>query len=395
MWAALLAKAKRKVVEKVAEKALEKVAERSGGRWKLHLLAAAVGFVVMLVLAAALGVGVPPAAAGCAKPAGSSGPAPTASGPAIRPAGADDGTFTQREWAVDLLSRMGFPDTPDNRRFIVAWETTEGGHFANTAYFNPLNTSQDMPGAEKFNSHGVKVYPDYETGMAATVKTLNYSDYDGIRAALALGNDGPGAVQAVGDTPWGTSAERLMEQYNDTSIDGSAPAQTPTGQAQRAAGCVAGTGGRNVTGNGTGGACPVPNGDVANNWGDSRGGGSRSHQGNDIFGDIGWDVAAVLDGTISAIEDSEVGNAGIAIWLRDDAGNVYFYAHNSDNNGMQLGQRVSRGDVIAHVGDTGNARGGASHVHWQYHPGDGAPVDPWPLLRDWGCTANSSDPRGG
>jgi murein DD-endopeptidase MepM/ murein hydrolase activator NlpD len=73
---------------------------------------------------------------------------------------------------------------------------------------------------------------------------------------------------------------------------------------------------------------------------------------------------------------------GISLRLTDHAGTGYYYAHNQRNL-VQLGQRVHRGQVIAQVGTSGNARGGPPHLHFQLHPGGGPPVNPDAIVRRW------------
>jgi peptidoglycan hydrolase CwlO-like protein len=114
------------------------------------------------------------------------------------------GKVTQVTWAQALVKSLNMPMTADNVAAIVAWEMAEGGHWYNTAYYNPLNTTQDMPGATVFNSVGVKAYTSWRQGLEATVKTLKNGYYDGIIAALRRGNDSAGVAQAVGNSPWGT-----------------------------------------------------------------------------------------------------------------------------------------------------------------------------------------------
>ena len=58
------------------------------------------------------------------------------------------GKVTQVTWAQAFDKSLGMPMTADNVAAIVAWEMAEGGHWYNTAYYNPLNTTQSMPGRQ-------------------------------------------------------------------------------------------------------------------------------------------------------------------------------------------------------------------------------------------------------
>lgn len=117
---------------------------------------------------------------------------------------ANNGQFTQLTWAKALLVAMRLPVTADNVAAITAWEMAEGGHWYNSAYYNPLNTTQSMPGATVFNSVGVKAYTSWKQGLQATVKTLKNGYYGAIIEALHRGNDASAVAAAVGASPWGT-----------------------------------------------------------------------------------------------------------------------------------------------------------------------------------------------
>lgn len=122
--------------------------------------------------------------------------------------------------------------------------------------------------------------------------------------------------------------------------------------------------------------CPVgtPNGFI-DSWGFPRSGG-RSHQGVDIFAPRGTPLYAVADGTVARLSNGALG--GLGLHLVDDAGDRYYYAH-LDTIAVARGQRVRAGDVVGTVGNTGNARTTPAHLHWQYHPDGGSPVNPFPL----------------
>jgi len=117
---------------------------------------------------------------------------------------ASNGQFTQITWAKALLVALRYPVTADNVAAITAWEMAEGGHWYNTAYYNPLNTTQTMPGSSSMNSVGVKAYTSWKQGFEATVKTLRNGYYGAILAALQRGNDAAAVAAAVGASPWGT-----------------------------------------------------------------------------------------------------------------------------------------------------------------------------------------------
>ncbi len=115
----------------------------------------------------------------------------------------------------------------------------------------------------------------------------------------------------------------------------------------------------------------------SDSWGDSRGGGRRRHKGNDIFALKGTSVVAVVDGVVSM--EKRGGAGGIMLWLDGDNGNVYFYAH-LNSYAVSTGARVNAGQTIAYVGDTGNARGGSPHLHFEIHADGRRAVDPFETL---------------
>jgi peptidoglycan hydrolase-like protein with peptidoglycan-binding domain len=107
------------------------------------------------------------------------------------------------------------------------------------------------------------------------------------------------------------------------------------------------------------------------------------HQGIDILAAPGTPVVAVADGVIDQLSRADTGLGGIRVWLRDDAGTRYYFAHlRSIPAGIQVGTRVRAGTKIGEVGRTGDARGGVFHLHFEMHPGGGKAVNPYRELRD-------------
>ncbi|MDQ4064685.1 MAG: peptidoglycan DD-metalloendopeptidase family protein [Actinomycetota bacterium] len=123
--------------------------------------------------------------------------------------------------------------------------------------------------------------------------------------------------------------------------------------------------------------CPVggPTSFV-DSWGAPRSGG-RSHQGVDMMGAYGTPLVAVTSGTVTY--SGYDGSGGNMIFLSGDDGHQYWYMHNQQN--LVSGGRVAAGQRIATLGDTGNAVG-TPHLHFEYHPGGGAPINPYPLVAE-------------
>jgi len=112
------------------------------------------------------------------------------------------------------------------------------------------------------------------------------------------------------------------------------------------------------------------------------------HHGDDIFGQLGQPLLAVADGTVFSVGWNKIG--GNRLWLLDEQGNQFYYAHLSAFSTAAVnGARVRAGQVVGFMGNTGDAEGTPYHLHFEVHPVsllylgyDGA-VDPTPYLGAW------------
>ncbi|MGK2928541.1 MAG: peptidoglycan DD-metalloendopeptidase family protein [Acidimicrobiales bacterium] len=106
----------------------------------------------------------------------------------------------------------------------------------------------------------------------------------------------------------------------------------------------------------------------------------HGHQGTDIMAPFGTPLHATERGIVTRMGNDVLG--GQKLWLKGESGTYYYYAHlQAFMEGMVEGTLVEAGDVVGFVGDTGNARGGAPHLHFEVHPGGGQAVNPYGLLR--------------
>ena len=124
-------------------------------------------------------------------------------------------------------------------------------------------------------------------------------------------------------------------------------------------------------------------------FGDPRDAGRRQHEGVDIFATRGTHVVSASDGIVTRVGDNRLG--GRVVWVWDTKrGLLLYYAHLHEQL-VTTGERVTAGDVLGTVGNTGNARTTAPHLHFGiYERGSGA-LDPYWFITP--ARANSSAVR--
>jgi hypothetical protein len=133
----------------------------------------------------------------------------------------------------------------------------------------------------------------------------------------------------------------------------------------------------------------------ANDFGSARPQGP--HQGDDIMSVRHAPAVAAESGRV----EFETGSAraGCMLRLYGRSGTEYVYIHlnndltdRNDNRGrcvqgvafargLRSGDRVTAGQLIAYVGDSGDANGLQPHLHFEIHPNGAAAVDPYSTLQ--------------
>lgn len=136
-------------------------------------------------------------------------------------------------FAAAVLQQLGIRPNRRNVSALVGWERAEGGHWHNTARYNPLNTTLNMPGSGDTGSQGnISVYRGWGQGIRATAKTLSLPAYGGIRKALASGTRRD-VARAIDQSPWGTHGSLIYQTILGTNVQGvpsvHAPHATPAG----------------------------------------------------------------------------------------------------------------------------------------------------------------------
>ena len=116
--------------------------------------------------------------------------------------------------------------------------------------------------------------------------------------------------------------------------------------------------------------------DLTKNFGDPRSGG-RTHEGLDIMAPLGTPIASPTDAVVMRVGNGA--SSGLYVRTMNPGGESFVYMHLSAYaTNIKSGDVLKRGDILGFVGNTGNAAGGPTHLHFEIRK-NGA-TDPFPRL---------------
>ena len=118
---------------------------------------------------------------------------------------------------------------------------------------------------------------------------------------------------------------------------------------------------------------------ISPNFGDPRDGGTRTHIGEDIMAVQG---TPIVSPTAAVVLRTGVGSGqGNYVTTANPGGETFVYMHlDRFGEGIAEGVVLEQGSLIGYVGNTGNASGGAAHLHFEIHNSSGTATDPFPRL---------------
>ncbi len=118
---------------------------------------------------------------------------------------------------------------------------------------------------------------------------------------------------------------------------------------------------------------------ITPNFGDPRDGGARSHEGLDIMAPRGTEIISPTKAVVIRIGDGA--SSGLTVATANPGDETFVYMHlDSIKEDLEEGDEIEVGDVLGYVGNTGNASGGATHLHFEIRGEDREAKDPYPRL---------------
>lgn len=118
---------------------------------------------------------------------------------------------------------------------------------------------------------------------------------------------------------------------------------------------------------------------IVPDFGDPRGGGTRSHEGQDMRAPKGTPIVSPTEAIV--ISTGEGASAGKYVYTANPGGETFRYMHLDEiANGLRRGDVLDVGDFIGTVGDTGNAPDGVYHLHFEVRDSKNRATDPYERL---------------
>jgi hypothetical protein len=111
---------------------------------------------------------------------------------------------------------------------------------------------------------------------------------------------------------------------------------------------------------------------VSSNFGDIRSGG-RKHEGLDIMAPMGSPIVSPTDAVVLKVGYGA--SSGYYVYTGNPGGEVFAYMHLEKASTLVAGDELDEGDLIGYVGNTGNAKGGSPHLHFEVRKN--GPIDPF------------------
>lgn len=117
--------------------------------------------------------------------------------------------------------------------------------------------------------------------------------------------------------------------------------------------------------------------ELTENFGDPRDGGARTHEGLDMMAKRGTPIVSPTKAIVTGLGTDD--SAGRFVYTANPGGETFRYMHLDSIADIKRGDRLAAGDFIGTVGDTGNAKGAGTHLHFEIRKGREA-TDPYPRL---------------
>jgi len=122
----------------------------------------------------------------------------------------------------------------------------------------------------------------------------------------------------------------------------------------------------------------VEHDDLVPDFGDSRGGGTRLHEGQDMRAPLGTPIVSPTEAIV--LSSGTGPSAGKFVYTANPGGETFRYMHLDTIADLKRGDELDVGDLIGTVGDTGNAPEGVYHLHFEVRDEKNRATDPYERL---------------